>query len=178
MGSSLQVKEKDRADHLQRNFADKLQKATEVKDQQHYLRVIGNLAMTEALPAVQPFLDERQSMETRVTAIRALRGMTGVDARSLLLQHLQTSPAPELREAAGEALAFTEGQDSDLQVYERVLFSETHVGVLKAVIAATGKLALKSDLAWDLLQRFNAACGKTDVCSFAQSVLSGVPSRR
>jgi HEAT repeat protein len=151
----------------------RLKESASPADQQHALRILGNIGAPQQLGLIKPYLNAAEP-STKREAIRALRAVESVEAYGILLDILKNDNSDVMRHAAIESLS-SKAQSAEIYEYlKNQLFVEKDERVIQRIVSHLVNMRGTYPEVRKILEQYLEQCGKTSVCGFASSALASM----
>jgi hypothetical protein len=160
-----------RSEAILQDWGRKLQSASDEKERDSALRVLGNIGLPEQYPFIAPFLAD-PNPKVRRQAVNAIRFVNTAESVDSLINALTHDPDEDVRIMASESLGFLPYRPDLLSVYEKVMFTEHQMRILSNILKNLGNMGQQDSRAIDVLKKFAAVCGRTELCEQADGILS------
>lgn len=171
VGHQLRDSSPERSEAILKDWARKLQSADDPKERDNAIRVIGNIGLPQQYSLIEPYLTHPDP-HVRVQAVNALRFVDTSESVASLVAALTTDSDQNVRIMASQSLGFLPYRPELIEVYEKIMFTEHQMTILSNVLKNLGNMGQRDPRAIEVLKKFSAACGKTELCQQADGILS------
>jgi hypothetical protein len=152
---------------------NRLKESTRPAEQEHALRIIGNVGAAQQVTLVKPYLNAPVP-STKREAIRALRAVNSEEAHGILIDILKNDSTDVMRHAAIESLS-SEAQSPEVYDYLKAqLFVEKDDRVIRQIVTHLVNMRKSYPDVKSVLEDYLKQCGKTSVCGFTSSALASM----
>ncbi len=151
----------------------RLKEATQPRDREHALRILGNVGAPQQVTLIKPYLSEPVE-STRREAIRALRAVNSPEAHGILMDVLKSDPSDVMRHAAIESLSSQAQSSAIFEYLKQQLFVEKDDRVIKQIVSHLVNMRATYPDVKKILEQYLENCGKTSVCGFTSSALASM----